>query len=95
MSAWTYGLLAVYTAISLIAFFAYGIDKYKAKKRHFRISEATLLCLGFFGGSVGALLGMNLFRHKTRHWYFWAVNLVGLVWQLALFGYWWMWGVPF
>ena len=95
MSAWTYGLLAVYAAVSLIALFAYGIDKRRAKKRRFRISEATLLCLGFFGGSVGALLGMSLFRHKTRHWYFWAINMLGLAWQTALLGYWMLWGVPF
>ena len=40
-----------------------------------------LLGLGFFGGSVGALAGMQLFRHKTKHWYFWAVNIAGLLWQ--------------
>ena len=77
-------VLGAYVAVSLIAFLFYGADKRKAKKRRFRTPEAVLLSLGFFGGAVGALAGMNLFRHKTRHWYFWAVNLLGLAWQAAL-----------
>ena len=71
-------------ALSVIALLLYAIDKRKAKKKRWRIPEKTLLLLGFLGGAAGALLGMNLFRHKTKHWYFWAVNLVGLLWQAAL-----------
>ncbi len=78
-----YWLIAM-GAIGFVAFFAYGRDKRKAKKHRFRTKEAFLLGLGFFGGSVGALLGMNVFRHKTRHWYFWVVNVVGLLWQVGL-----------
>ena len=77
-------LLILYVALSVIAFFAYGIDKHRAKKRKWRTPEAVLLGLGFFGSAAGALLGMRLFRHKTKHWYFWAVNLLGIVWQAAL-----------
>lgn len=77
-------LLIAYAVMSVLAFFAYGIDKRKAKKNRWRTPEAALLCLGFFGGAVGALLGMNLFRHKTRHWYFWVVNLLGLFWQAGV-----------
>ena len=77
-------LLILYAAVSVIAFFAYGIDKRRAKKGRWRTPEALLLGLGFFGGAVGSLLGMSLFRHKTRHWHFWAVNLTGLVLQMAL-----------
>ena len=44
-----------------------GIDKLKAKKRAFRIPEATLFIVAFIGGSIGSILGMYLFRHKTRH----------------------------
>ena len=77
-------LLAVYAAVSILAFFCYGTDKRKAKKRRFRTPESVLLSLGFFGGAAGALIGMNLFRHKTKHWYFWAVNVLGLAWQAAL-----------
>jgi uncharacterized membrane protein YsdA (DUF1294 family) len=43
-----------------------------------------LLGLGFFGGAIGAIAGMELFRHKTKHWYFWVVNILGLLWQAAL-----------
>ncbi|MBQ9783964.1 MAG: DUF1294 domain-containing protein [Clostridia bacterium] len=76
-------LLAAYAVMSVLAFLAYGLDKRKAKKKRWRTPEAVLLCFGFFGGAVGALIGMNLFRHKTRHWYFWAVNFLGLAWQIG------------
>lgn len=70
--------------ISLTAFFLYWNDKLRAKKNKWRIRESTLLCFGAFGGAAGALLAMKLFRHKTKHWYFWAVNILGLIWQLGL-----------
>ncbi len=70
--------------MSMIAMILYQIDKAKAQKHQWRIKEATLLSFGFFGGAIGALLGMKLFRHKTKHWYFWAVNILGLLWQVAL-----------
>ena len=64
-------ILTSYLAIiNIAAFAAMGIDKLKAKKRAWRIPEATLFLLVIFGGSVGGILGMFLFRHKTRHWYF-------------------------
>lgn len=47
-----------------------GIDKRKAKKGSFRIPEATLFSIAIIGGSIGSILGMFLFRHKTKHWYF-------------------------
>lgn len=58
------GLLIV---INIVAFLMYGIDKSKAKRGAWRIPEATLLGIAFFGGSVGAFLGMRVFRHKTKH----------------------------
>lgn len=57
-------------AINLAAFLAMGLDKWKAKKNAWRIPEKTLFLLVILGGSVGGILGMQLFRHKTRHWYF-------------------------
>ena len=54
-------------AINLLAFAMFGIDKYKAKHNQWRIPEATLLAAAVIGGSVGALLGMKLWRHKTKH----------------------------
>ena len=53
--------------INVIAFFAYGIDKIKAKKDRWRTPESVLLLLAFMGGAAGALAGMLLFRHKTQH----------------------------
>lgn len=56
-----------YTIIlSLITFVIWGIDKYRAQADRWRIPEKTLLALTVFGGSYGALLGMQVFRHKTR-----------------------------
>ena len=77
-------VLAVYAAVSVAALIAYGADKWKAKRGKWRIPEKVLLRLSFFGGAVGGLSGMLLFRHKTRHWYFWFVNIVGLAWQAGL-----------
>ena len=63
-------LLEYLIAVNLIGFALMGIDKYKAKKRAFRIPEATLFIVAIIGGSIGSILGMYAFRHKTRHWYF-------------------------
>ena len=71
--------------MSVLAFILYGVDKRRAIKRRWRIKEATLLFVGFFGGSVGSLLAMLLFRHKTRHAIFWTVNVLGLIVQAALY----------
>ncbi len=60
-------LSSYFTAINLIGFALMGIDKHKAKKRAFRIPEATLFIVAAIGGSIGSLIGMYLFRHKTRH----------------------------
>lgn len=63
MSCLAYYLLA----INAVAFIMYGIDKYKAKKAKWRISEATLLLLAVLGGSIGAWMGMKVWHHKTMH----------------------------
>ncbi len=70
--------------MSVIAFILYQADKKKAIAHEWRIKEVTLLGFGLCGGSIGALLAMKLFRHKTKHWYFWAVNVIGLFWQVGL-----------
>ena len=53
--------------LNIVTFNFYGIDKWKAKHAKWRISEATLLILAAIGGSIGAILGMYTFRHKTQH----------------------------
>lgn len=61
-------LLVLYLlAINIVAFFAFGIDKFKAKHDQWRIPEATLLSMAVLGGSIGALTGMKVWRHKTLH----------------------------
>ena len=64
--------------MSLLAFVFYGADKLKAKQGAWRVPEKVLLSLSFFGGAPGGILCMLLFRHKTKHWYFWLVNFLGL-----------------
>lgn len=63
-------ITAYLVVINLIGFAMMGIDKRKAKKRAYRIPESNLFTIAIFGGSIGSILGMQLFRHKTRHWYF-------------------------
>ena len=53
--------------INVLTFLLYGIDKWKAQKGKWRVPEETLIWLAIVGGSIGALLGMYLFRHKTKH----------------------------
>lgn len=79
---------AVYLAIiNLVAFCAYGIDKKKAIKGTWRTKEKTLLGLSLLGGAIGGFAAMKAFRHKTKHWYFWAVNVVGIVIHVGLLVY--------
>lgn len=61
-------IVGVYFLIlNIITFFLYGIDKYKAKRGKWRISEAMLLAMAVIGGSVGAWTGMKVWHHKTMH----------------------------
>lgn len=60
-------LLVYLLAINIITFATYGIDKMKAKRNKWRISEATLLLLALCGGSLGAWAGMKVWHHKTKH----------------------------
>ena len=53
--------------INAAAFLFMLIDKWEAKKNRWRIPEATLMALAALGGSIGSLVGMYLFRHKTKH----------------------------
>lgn len=66
MNGMEWGLLYA-AGINGIAFFVYGLDKRRAVRGEWRISERTLLLLAFLGGAAGAFLGMHVFRHKTRH----------------------------
>lgn len=73
--------------INAATFIIYGIDKYKAKKAKWRISEATLLTMAAVEGSIGAWLGMKAWHHKTLHRKFkYGVPIILLI-QIALMIY--------
>ena len=60
-------LLYYFVCVNVLTFFVYGIDKWQARQGKWRISEATLLSFAVIGGSIGAWLGMRVWRHKTMH----------------------------
>ncbi len=76
--------LAYLIAMSLLTFLFYAVDKSKAKRGQWRIPEKVLLSLGFFGGAFGGLMAMQTVRHKTKHSYFYAINFLGIAWQIVL-----------
>ncbi len=78
-------LILIYLiAINVVTFFAYYIDKWKAKRSKWRISEATLLGMAVIGSSIGAWLGMRVWHHKTMHKKFqFGIPLIIVV-QIAL-----------
>ncbi len=75
-----YWLISYAVIMNIVAFIVMGIDKWKAKKRAWRIPEATLFILAAVGGSVGAIAGMYTFRHKTKHTSFvWGMPAILIV----------------
>lgn len=73
--------------VNLVSFCLMGIDKRKARKHKWRIPEKTLFLSALLGGSLGAVLGMQVFRHKTKHWYFvWGMPAI-LICQIGII-YW-------
>lgn len=81
-------LLGLYLlAVNLAAFAVMGADKRRARRGTWRISEKALFLPAALGGALGGVLGMRLFRHKTRHWYFrfgfpllLLIQILGLGW---------------
>jgi len=81
-------MLALYlVAVDLAAFVLMGVDKRRAKRGAWRIPEKTLFLPALLGGALGGTLGMRVFHHKTRHWYFrygfpllLVLQLLALVW---------------
>ncbi len=76
--------LTVWGVLSLLSLLCYLSDKLRAKRGKRRIPERSLLLLAVLGGGPGALAGMVIFRHKTRHFRFWAAAFLGLFWQIAV-----------
>lgn len=73
--------------INFAAFCLYWDDKRRAKKDKWRIKESTLLLVGLVGGSLGSLVSMYVFRHKTKHWKFKILVPVFFILHTALFFY--------
>lgn len=69
LSNWR-GVACYVLVLSVVSFGLMGLDKRKAKRDQWRIPERTLFLSALLGGSPGAVLGMHLFHHKTKHWYF-------------------------
>ena len=82
------GLTIYLLLVNTAAFLAFGEDKRRAKRREWRIPEATLMGLAAAGGSLGALAGMRFFHHKTRHRKFTAGIPALLIAQIALLAKW-------
>ncbi|WP_411810680.1 DUF1294 domain-containing protein [Chryseobacterium scophthalmum] len=73
-------MLYVFLIMNLIAFTVFGLDKWKATQHKRRISEFSLLILTFLGGTVGAILGMIIFRHKvSKKSFLWKFGIIILV----------------
>lgn len=60
-------LIVYIIAINIVSFMMFGIDKYKARRGQWRISEAALLGVAAIGGSIGSWTGMKVWHHKTLH----------------------------
>ena len=74
------------SAMSLLTFILFGADKHKARAHKWRIPENMLLGLSLLGGFTGGFLGMEFFRHKTKHLYFYMVMIISLaLWAFIIY----------
>ena len=84
MTTLSWVLVSAMAAMSCVTFAMYGIDKWKARNGRWRISEKALLLSALCMGGIGAMLGMHIFRHKTKHWYFRVLVPVFAILNIAL-----------
>ena len=84
---WNAVLLVHLAILSLVTIIVFALDKGLAASSRRRVSEANLLWLSALGGAAGGLVGVLLFRHKSRHWRFRVLIPLALALQLALFAY--------
>lgn len=80
-------LICYIVVINLVSFMMFGIDKYKARRGQWRISEATLLAMAAIGGSIGVWMGMKVWHHKTLHSKFRYGVPIMLLAHIALIAY--------
>ena len=78
-----YVLIGYLFLINILAYSLMGVDKHHARQNKRRVPEKVLFLLAVLGGSMGSLVGMYSFRHKTRHWYFVVGMPLILLLQLA------------
>lgn len=74
-------------AVNIIAFIIMGIDKYKAQRHKWRISETSIFVVGLIGGGLGVLFGMGFFHHKTKHLKFTLGIPIEVILNIVMFGY--------
>ena len=87
-------VLGCLVAVNVLTFILFGIDKWKAGRSRWRISEATLIRLSLLGGSAGAWLGMKIWHHKTLHNKFrFGIPLIFMVQAGLVVWIIWKWGV--
>lgn len=79
-----YAVIIYYILINCFELFYMFLDKQKAKAHKYRIPEMFLLGLALAGGSIGGFIGMRLFRHKTRKWYFHFVFWLSLIVHIVI-----------
>lgn len=77
-------MLILWSVMSLITLMLYKIDKTRAQKNKWRIKEATLLTFPWAFGFIGAILGLYVLRHKTKHWYFVANTILTTLVHIGL-----------
>ena len=75
------------TVMSILGFVLMGIDKHKAHRHKWRISERSIFVVGLLGGGLGVLLGMSFFHHKIKHLKFTLGIPLVLLTNIVLFGY--------
>lgn len=78
------GFVIYLIAVNIAAFLLFGIDKRKAIRGEWRVPEGTLLSLAVFGGAPGAMIGMRVFHHKTKHPKFYVGIPVILAMEIAV-----------
>ncbi len=81
---WMAIAIIAYVAVNIAAFAAFGLDKQRAERERQRLPEAHLLLLALFGGALGAVLGQQVFRHKTRKQPFRALLIGAVIVNIAV-----------
>ncbi|MBW6474584.1 MAG: DUF1294 domain-containing protein [Anaerolineaceae bacterium] len=76
-----------YLVINVITFLVWGFDKLRAQLQQWRVPEKTLYVFIILGGGAGSLLGMTVFRHKTRKLKFKVISVVSVLVHIVIFFY--------